>query len=88
MELVQYIMINIYANLELIINKKTWFSWTKYFKEGLFNMILNYNVFSLSVNYYLDQCENKKELWNLSEFFELIELTEDRNKRNTELNKR
>ena len=35
LELVQYLLVNIYANLELIINNKTWFSRTK--KNGEMN---------------------------------------------------
>ena len=88
MELVQYIMMNIYANLELIINKKAWYSWNKTFREGLCNMIINYNVFALSVYYYLDQYENKNQLWDLGEFFRIIESTEEKTKRNTAHNKR
>ena len=57
-------------------NKKKW-------GDELINLMLNYNVFSLSFSYYFEQFENKKELWNLDEFFEIIEKKENNKKSKT-----
>jgi hypothetical protein len=84
LELVQYLLENIYANLELILNRKTWITRSKKWGDDMINLLINYNVLSLSFSYYFEQYKNKSELWELDEFFELIEMDEGKNvKKNT-----
>jgi hypothetical protein len=80
MELVNYLIKNIYANMELILNKKTWFVRTKDWEKDMINVLINYNVFVSCFNYYIDQYQSNRKLWNLEEFYELIERHKGKNK--------